>query len=568
VGGKVGTFDTATGLGTVKVMAFEGHDNTPIVTIDPITFSALASNQFVPEDDGTEPILRATARTGISHTENYRGRNVGAAIGDGAIANVLPGDICVIQGSSDPTPKATTNAGTYLVKHAITPTSLTRFRNLTLPTKLLPYNTSVGWAQVQFPRIVAMNADSDNKVTVDNTTLRDGTTSAWPASGKIYFINVLDPTDTTTNLVADYSAVDNTENIFTIDPAMIFDLAGGAKTPAELDEAVAVDTLVTGFSRFDILMDQATDNLSGQPLPRNLVGFDDPVVAPVAVVGFSGVEIVGDVGTLSYVVGGANDIVPGVPLPTQLGITAATPIANTSFDSDEDAYVYDNVPLYAELVPADLSVLNSNVVEGLWPGNPATNTPTTITTTVGGFGGFRAQGGVFFEPSVPRPTLDLNGADERVVDAGNSVPASTIGYRDPTTFGEAADEAVTFEIRRIRRFHDVQNTVAEVIAGMRFVYETRRGTVTAFGSDTVGTDSDVQPFVVTSDGGTQLGGFDDSDVNITPGRLGALRVPTRFGSRSRGSPRSMLVMFLASPLRSTFGMFQFPTSRAMSNYSI
>ena len=111
------------------------------------------------------------------------------------------------------------------------------------------------------------------------------------------------------------------------------------------------------------------------------------------------------------------------------------------------------------------------------------------------YNGHRAHSGIFLEPSVPRQALNLIADHPRVVDANDSLPDPElladldreIGARSSDSYGTFAGvapvhttpSAVVFEIRRIRRFHDIQNVNLK-LAPLRFVYEIRRGRITGY----------------------------------------------------------------------------------------
>jgi hypothetical protein len=517
---RIGTFDplpAGTGRGTLRVMGFEGHANTPILTTSDITFSAVPSSAF-PEGSATQ-IASGTGVTGVAMDRNFRISSDGVtplAVAVGAFSSVEAGDVCMILGSADATPRAATSAGTYLVKHVIEPNEVTtRERQLTLTTNTLPANTA-GWASILFPTLVSADTDGAQAVIISNALLNDATTSAWDATGTIYLIaqpNSAALDYGTANFKVNYSAVDTASGTFTtvFGTEISFDGSiAGAAARAAID-ALPEGTLVSGFFRFDVTMDLAPEDI----LPRNAVGSLVPVGVDVPIGGFSGITVIGPGGPFQYEIALPN-LVAGPPGVDEMGIVVATPIANTSFVNNENAYVYDNVTQYIQI---DQSLGNTtwdavHTTPGLIAIMPGDQFVTLGPALVPGF---RAQAGVFLEPSWPRPTLNLSGADERVVDAGNSVPLAAIGFRDPTAFGEAADEPVTWEIRRIRRFHNVLSNVGELLGPLRYVYQIRRGTITAFGTKVIGPSATPYPFVVTSTGGTQLGGFDDDLVNVNPG---------------------------------------------------
>jgi hypothetical protein len=523
----VGDFDPAplgSGRGSVRVMAFEGAGNTPIVTTSSATFSALPSSSFA--SGSVVEIARGRGIAGTATDRNFRISSNGVApfllTSTGSFGGIQAGDICVVSGSSDATPRATTKAGTYLIKHVVEPNNilvtLTTRRELVLSTRTLPFNIGRGWANVVFPTLVSSTIAQSGEVEVSSTTLSDGT-SAWSATGTLYFVAVPDPAAVnygTSNFRVDYLNLDSSTNTFVVSALTAQSFDGSVVGAAAI---VAIDALpssaiVSGFVRIDVRMDGASE----EPLPRNTVGYDS---GGSTAVGFRYLTVEGTgvgSGSVVFTFGGAPGLVVGAPAVDEIGVRAATPISNLAFVNDPHAYVYEDVPQYIEL---NLSVGTWNSIHAasatgivaLLPGDSlATEDATQVNPN-----GFLAQAGVFLEPSWPRPTLNLVGNEARVVDASHSVAASSIGFRDGVVFGESAVEGVTWEVRRIRRFHEVLRSVGELLGPLRYVYETRRGTVSAYGPLAVGPDATVNPFVVTSAGGTQLGAFNDELVNINPG---------------------------------------------------
>lgn len=164
------------------------------------------------------------------------------------------------------------------------------------------------------------------------------------------------------------------------------------------------------------------------------------------------------------------------------------------------------------------------------PLNPTLTVPdATSGTDV--LRGFYALSGVFLEPSFPRPTLDLAGSSSRVVTA--TVPAaavslSEIGARDVQDYASGlfatprAFEHVTFYVKRIRRFHEAQNTIGERLAELKYVYSIRRGTV-----DTYDPATRIFTADLSTGNATNIGNFNDTKVNINAGD--SLRIYTEDG---------------------------------------
>ena len=144
----------------------------------------------------------------------------------------------------------------------------------------------------------------------------------------------------------------------------------------------------------------------------------------------------------------------------------------------------------------------------------------SIDPTVGSYG-FYALEGVFLEPSFPRPVTDLSRATPAVVDAVNTtLTTDDIGPRDYGAFdgsGTLSSENVRFYIRRLRRWHEAQNGVVTGLEPLRYAYEIRRGEAVSY---------DPLTRVFTAAAGTQLGAFDEPDVNINAGDVLRIVDPT------------------------------------------
>jgi len=167
-----------------------------------------------------------------------------------------------------------------------------------------------------------------------------------------------------------------------------------------------------------------------------------------------------------------------------------------------------------------------------------------LQDTAGTAAGFHAQAGIFLEPSFPRPVFNLVTGTPHVVDAMDSLLPTEIGMRntaDFVAFPPGTPEGVTFEVRRIRRFHDVNGVIGRNLEPLRYAYEIRRGRFTGYSTTvkqyglvtasgfTMDWESTKIPGSaprapdVWNDGGTytgtNLGGFTDPNVNIHPGDL-------------------------------------------------
>lgn len=510
---QIGTFDLGTGTGTVKVPAFEGHGNTPVLSTGDVVFSAIPSsaqdeNGVIANGDAT--VSGAPADVDLLDRMHV---TVAADVLGGDLNNVESGDLLVVRRGTDVSAEATTKAGTYLVKHAIQPDGAVPYGSFRLVTSTNPLNTGAGWLQVQFPTFVSLDTTND-EVTISTAQLENGT-DAWPAApSRIYFI--VDEGDISQTISVEYTAVNFATGVFTYDDSTVEDADGNPLAESALED-IAEGVYVSGFFAAEVNMKAA-----GVGLPRSLVGD-----RTVAAFGFRDVTFKnpkldpGDVGAVSFAFGGVNDIIEGgTPGADEIRIQAATPIANTAFVNDPDQIVYESVPenFLFDLSQANWDSIhqgaanNAGEVNCLFPGDQI------ITDDNAGQNGFLAQAGVFLEPSIPTPTFDLGGASPKVVDANNSLAAGDIGLRDATAFGMVEPERVFFEVRRIRRFHAPLSEAGDALQPLRFAYEIRSGVAVSFGPAAVPPTGDIWPYVLTAQGdGTNLGGFLSNDVNVNPG---------------------------------------------------
>jgi len=237
---------------------------------------------------------------------------------------------------------------------------------------------------------------------------------------------------------------------------------------------------ITYFGVLDALVGIACSGMSYLPIEweyDNVVGYDDG--AGTYLGGFLSIDISGTSFVVSGAIldaGGGNEI--GVHIPAK--------ISSENFDANPKAVVYDNVATYVDISNVDWAVVNT--FEWL---------DKTDTLTID----FYALGGIFFEPSIPLSSQDLNGTEEKVVDATHSL--STIGMRNNP---HQTYEEIEFVVSRIRRWNNSTLAIDETIKRLPYVYETRRGEIL------VGTTEDT---LVTN--GTQLGGFTEELVNVNFG---------------------------------------------------
>jgi len=509
----IGSFGLSTGFGSIRVMGFEGHGNTPLPSTGDVVFSAIPS--WSEDENGAIAYGIGTSAAAAFNPDfdNRIAVLTDADVTGGNLANAEAGDILTIASSDDTSARATTKAGTYLVKHAVHPDSGAPFASYGLTTNTNPMNSGAGWLQVQFPTLVEVNTLT-KEITISSARLGNGTDAWPPATNRIFLIP--DVADISAVVSVEYTAVDFANGVFTYDDTTVWKADGAAGVEADL-VAVPTGSFVSGFWAAEVRMDRA-----GVGLPRNLVGYRQAGPNNTAF-GFGGITFFNPkiAGSISVVLTfGAGEIIEGgTPALNEVRVTDHTPIANTSFVNDPDAIVYPSVAenFFFRLSQANWDLIHGSVaawdeVNCLFPGDQ-------IITKAGPVSMFRAQAGVFLEPSIPRPIFNLAGVSPKVVDANNSLLASDIGFRDATAYGMAEPERVRFEVRRIRRFHLPLTAASQALQPLQYAYQVRRGTVITYGSDLLPPTGLEWFYVVGTAGGTTLGDFVDENVNVNPGDM-------------------------------------------------
>lgn len=496
----VGTFDPSPGTeeGSVKVMSFEGDNNTPLPSTGSFTFSAMASS----DQDATGVIL---AGTGSVYDDEDRVRGIPTP---NDLAKVEPGDVLVITESS--VGDAAVTCGSYVIRHAVPDDGLGYAE--VFPTAAA--GASSGWVKSPFPKVVSAVAG-----TITTTALQTVSTSPsgydFAAAGRLYLI--LDINDLTTVVSVEYTPITPVGDNFA------FTLTGGTGLAADGVTAVADGDVITAAGSAQYVSGMVYVPIGQFPSPcpsNNTVGFGNGVSTAGGLVQ---VLLKGGGGSQSLTGATLVDSTPGAPAAGELGVTssdATTTNNSTVFLSDVTTPVYQGVPLYLDFTGivdptvAFWAAIHGGVTDGvacLVPGMTLYGHDGSKTAMTG----FRAQAGVFIEPSTPRPTFDLGNGVEKVVDAGHSIGFGfRVGMRSPSSFGIASPETVSFSVRRVRRWHEVLDGIGENLAPLRFAYEIRRGTPASYVTATRTFVAAPDPDTLT---GTQLGGFDDRDVNVNPG---------------------------------------------------
>ena len=502
---SIGTFDPSpgTGQGTVKVMAFEGASNVALPSTGAFTFSAVPSS----DQSATGAILSGT---GSVADDGDRVQSI--TVATGGIANVIAGDVLSITGSSVGDAAVTT--GTYIVRHAI-PDGGAGYTEVFPSTAT---GTDSGWVTSPFPKVMSSSV-IPFRIVLDTIQVVSSSPSGYDFAGTGRLFLILDINDLTSVVSVEYTAITPVGDNFRFTLTLNSGLAADGVTPvtnANVKVAADAAIFVSGMAYVPIKQ-------LPSPCPsNNTVGYPTLTVA-----GFINITIQGVAGSHPFAFGADLVAAPPLALSLNLGVAVSDAITtndSTAFLPDITIPIYQGVPLYLDLTgvndPEDAGT------RGFWTviqGAPSAGV-TCLVPGMSLYGhngaklvgtGFQAQAGVFIEPSVPQSTLDLNSGEVKVVDAGHTVTVLTpLGMRKPSDAGITSPETVSFTVRRIRRFHPVLDALGSNLAPLRFAYEIRTGTVFSYTSATRMLVANPDP---DSGSGTQLGAFDNQDVNINPG---------------------------------------------------
>jgi hypothetical protein len=488
------------GYGSVKVMGFEGHGNTP-VTATGVTFSAIPSSA---QDENGVILI------GSGSITNFTDSVLGVAPSLGSLTNVQSGDLLAVSGSA--VGDGAVNTGTFAIRHAVAPTGASPYREVFAS---IPVGDD-GWVKVELPRVVSSNFIA-HQVTLSAIQVVPHSDSGynWSATGRIYvFPNGNDLTATVSLAYTGFVVNPDGTATFTMvaAPASAQDATGGILANTVFYNAANVDGVLASGMAYALI------GSFPAPLPAN------NVVGSGAVHGFQYINTYNTSGgsqaySASVNLGNANTIggypatPPGIAVLAVYASDALTTAASNTFQPDPATPVYRNVPWHVDMrgifVPASgwantVHGASASAVRCLAPGDflethDGASTPGT---------GFQALAGIFVEPSFPVSCLDMGSGNPKVVDATHSLPSvNDVGLRNPSLYSAALTESVAFHVRRIRRWHEVLTGIGESLAPLRFAYEIRMGTVASVsGLDFTATGT-----------GTQLGAFTDKNVNVNPG---------------------------------------------------
>jgi hypothetical protein len=546
--------------GHMKVMAYEGHNNTAVTTTSDVTFSV------IPSDDrcALGPILNGWGKTAsrYSFLADYNNQRFDNRITEitrvgGDEDRVEPGDIVAVTGSANASHRGSHQTGTYLVRHAVRADAAGDDYVTKAPVTYAGLES--GWCPLHFPTVVSFDAGIQILVLSDDAPTPGGPAGsgfpvAAPGVTRIYIIRNINDLASHDAAVFKYAVI-SANYTARLGPAFVL-----------TDYRDALNNVIAAAT-FEALLDKAYQvsgmtfwpvNVSGAQygLPdNNCVGFDSPSqTLPVPVMPYANWAIYG-FHLLSFVPQGAlasattqvwtadEDVVPApyilkvagtpkcvVPMEGTLATTyqfQADPldavyhwVVRTLNVSDVDATQWK--PLN---VPPGSAGVGGALVNCILPG-------TKLALASGANDGYYAQTGIFTEPTFPRSSLDMVAANARIVDATHSLPDPAfiadrereMGMRDAQSYSTVlVPDQVSFTVKRIRRFHEVLDAANQNMMPLRYAYEIRRGIITAYSTDNKQLGQVSALGFTWTDGnvytGTQLGNFANSDVNVNAGDI-------------------------------------------------
>lgn len=520
------------GVGHLKVMAFEGFGNAPIADTG-ITFSALPSSR----QNATDPIFNGIVICDEAFDPPVASPRIDRFTVQSTITgddgNVFPGDILVIANRENdpslPTPIASGKAGTYLIRDTVVANTGVEERRAILTTLAGDGN---GWLGLEFPKVVSTTSGGTPTLTVDSIQTLPASVSftgvpvsasiTFPASGRVFVIadpSKLDSPDSTEYAKSVYSAAYSSISGTTFLGLSVFRNGIGAPaSSAAFLAAASAGKLVSG-------MTYAPVSPQGAGFSANLPGHTDPsaMVGDRSFYGFR--SLAGSRGghTISYVAatnGELDSLAPGI-----LSINTKVKQVSTTF-LPLTAPVYDDIPGVLDLTQFNWDGIH---VIGVFP---VAGTRCLLPGDSWSLD-YSAQAAIYTEPSFPTTGNDLGGTSVNVVDAANSLSAGAVGARQLRDYltdltvippGGSLLELAQCEVRRVRRWHGINDTLATVLRKLRFAYEIRRGivsTVTTVSGRCVLTADPVSsthiPSPLVGGTATQVGDFTDPDVNVHAG---------------------------------------------------
>lgn len=532
----IGTFIAS--RGRLKVMAWEGHNNTAIAGTN-LLFSAMPTSR----QDEVGPIFEGVALsdkvTNPSSVAFDANRFVPTSALTGAVGNVQVGDLLVVKAVSGdpayPNPKASGKAGTYPIRGVMIANTGTTERRETFVSTA---GDDHGWMGLAFPTVVSIVDGSGPNLTVSeivntlpNVQDYGGTPLSlaqvfMPLSGRVFVI-VNEQALASTNSAVYATAVCSATyasifgNIF-IDLSDFKDGIGNTITKAAFLAQVQAGRKVSGMTRAPV-------RPVSLGLPADLPGTTTPTASfgNRAFFGFRRIDITRGATTETFQAASSGDIVSDITLGSKFTVYARIQETPGTLHLPNQA-LYPNIPGVLDLMAVDWDGVHTT--GAFVPAGTRCILPGDLFSLV-----YSGQAGIYVEPSAPRSINNLAAARVNVVNALHSLTSGEVGtprladyLASPSSVPAAGylEEYVQCEVRRPRRWHEVQTQASTKLQDLRFAYEIRRGIVatvtTTSGVCTLTADPVDGSYIPSAMGGgtaTQLGNFTDDRLNVQAGDL-------------------------------------------------
>lgn len=547
----VASTDTFSGRSEVKAMSWEGYQNTSWggTDVSSIKFSVTTSSDLAEYPQPVNSPLFNGSGTMIDERTTALYEWIGStafvySLSSPDYEGVQSGDIAIIERG--------VLAGTYLVRHSVVHNGYT---NPILGQKLRAVK-SIGTAgtdnvfDLTFPLVDSIDEDTDT-IVLSNVVPVSGTSTGcgFNTNTRVYFIiseqyaewdgsayQIFE--DSVYSCIADVSYDSNTQQVTLTGLSTFRDATDGIILKSKFYNGISVGVLTSGMTSFNVTQLHNT-------LPQNnCVGVEyNSITGNNLQAGFEYITLTNTqsfhdfqpsitydsgTGTIVNNVTGtppSPSIVVRIPVPTTanqfiedkrtplyvrktvvsgtntsgvLGVATSISLDNIP-NVDWELIHFDNVGIPGSIglscvLPGDSFVLNSDK-------NTSLGTP-----------GFYALAGLYFEPSFPKSTTlgyTANVNDARVVcDQTGVTPVDLLGKRQLSDYTSppVSLQVVNVLVRRIRRFHEEQTEIQDIVQDLPYVYEMRKGLVNS-----------VLDKTVQAVNGTQLGGFTNPKVNIQSG---------------------------------------------------
>lgn len=528
-------------IGTVKVMSWEAFNNFPVIVSPEISASGLKvsgipSSDFA--DGATDPILSGdgvilddnpSAAGFLAAFDTVDGRLnwiQEVAVGAGDLGNPVAGDIVVTGSGTDES--GYVKVGTHLVRHTVSSNAASTAGT---PLYQIGYDTSAGsrvFFDLRFPKLKSWDTGTPSVTLsgVRSVGRVPSNESGFDSTGYVYIIRG-----------TQYATYDTGTAAYEMNPNSVIRAEYNLATYVAEDEEItlrltgvfedAEGNAVAASDWFDLLqvnqlasgMTYIAVNPNTVDLPsNNIMGFWENSTGTACIAGFNAISLTNTLNSVhrdapSFPAGKTWDksVVPedicrllttGSSLPAlpayngKLGVWVESPEDSTEFYESRERAIYgraydsgggpedaiQGVPRYLDLRRLEQGEWDDAHFDTVTASAPANVLNCILPGDDLSTSGFAALSGVFLEPSIPRPALNLL-AREKVVSASyGNLTANEVGIRQISDYVSTGtyEETIPFRVRRIRRFHEVQAAISESAVELRPLYEMRRGSVSTY----------------------------------------------------------------------------------------